>query len=182
MTNTFNVIKVSLKGKRKQENKYQSDRMWERLHWPLKVYFLKEKMINPNLKMIAIPDLESGGWDSKGPSSWFTVSFISILKLCDEFIGINVTIIVPIFYTEFGKFSGGHRTGEVFIPIPKKGNAKECSHYHIIAFISHASKVMFKILQAYFFNSRWTESFQMFKLDLEKAEEPEIKLPASVGS
>ena len=36
----------------------------------------------------------------------------------------------------------------VFIPIPKKGNAKDCSNYHIIALISHASKVMLKILQA----------------------------------
>ena len=36
----------------------------------------------------------------------------------------------------------------VFIPIPKKGNAKECSNYHTIALISHASKEMFKILQA----------------------------------
>ena len=36
----------------------------------------------------------------------------------------------------------------VFIPIPKKGNAKECSNYHTIAFISHASKVMLKILHA----------------------------------
>ena len=35
----------------------------------------------------------------------------------------------------------------VFIPIPKKGNAKECSNYHTIAFISHASKVMLKIFQ-----------------------------------
>ena len=35
-----------------------------------------------------------------------------------------------------------------FIPIPKKGNAKECSNYHTIALISHTSKVMFKILQA----------------------------------
>ena len=51
----------------------------------------------------------------------------------------------------------------VFIPIPKKVNAKECLNYHIIALISHASKVMFKILQA---------NFQMFKLVLEKAEEP----------
>ena len=34
----------------------------------------------------------------------------------------------------------------VFIPIPKKGNAKECSNYHAIALISHASKVMLKIL------------------------------------
>ena len=38
----------------------------------------------------------------------------------------------------------------VFILIPKKGNAKECSNYHTIALISHASKVMFKILQARF--------------------------------
>ena len=37
-----------------------------------------------------------------------------------------------------------------FIPIPKKGNAKECSNYHTIALISHASKIMFKILQASF--------------------------------
>ena len=36
----------------------------------------------------------------------------------------------------------------VFIPIPKKGNAKECSNYHIIVLILHASKVMLKILQA----------------------------------
>ena len=36
----------------------------------------------------------------------------------------------------------------VFIPIPKKGNAKECSNYHTIALISHASKEMLKILQA----------------------------------
>ena len=36
----------------------------------------------------------------------------------------------------------------VFIPIPNKGNAKECSNYHTIALISHTSKVMVKILQA----------------------------------
>ena len=49
------------------------------------------------------------------------------------------------------------------------------------ALISHTSKVMFKILQARL-QSIWTENFQMYKLDLEKAEEPEIKLPTSVGS
>ena len=36
----------------------------------------------------------------------------------------------------------------VFIPIPKKGNAKECSNYHSTTLISHASKIMLKILQA----------------------------------
>ena len=67
----------------------------------------------------------------------------------------------------------------VFISIPKNNNAKECSNYHTIALISHASKVMLKILQA---NSMWNKYFQMFKVNLEKAEEPEIKLPTSVGS
>ena len=69
----------------------------------------------------------------------------------------------------------------VFIPIPKKGNGIECSNYHTIALISHASKVMLKILQArlqHYVNCE----LQMFKLDLEKAEEPEIKLPTSIGS
>ena len=54
------------------------------------------------------------------------------------------------YASKFGKLSSGHRTGKrsVFIPIPKKGNAKECSTYRTIAFLSHASKVMLKILQA----------------------------------
>ena len=42
------------------------------------------------------------------------------------------------------------RKRSVFIPIPKKGNAKECSNYDTIEFISHASKIMLKILQARF--------------------------------
>ena len=46
----------------------------------------------------------------------------------------------------------------VFIPIPKKGNAKECSNYRTIALISHASKVMLKILQLCL-RSTWTEKF-----------------------
>ena len=61
----------------------------------------------------------------------------------------------------------------VFILILKKSNAKECSNYRTIALISHASKVMLKILQASFSNT-WTINFQMLKLILEKAEEPEI--------
>ena len=68
-----------------------------------------------------------------------------------------------------------------FIPIPKEDNAKECSNYHTIALISHASKVMLKILQARL-QQYVNREFQMFKLVLEKAEEPEIKLPTSAGS
>ena len=54
------------------------------------------------------------------------------------------------YVSKFGKLSSGHRTGKrsVFISIPKKGNAKECSNYHTIALISHASKIMLKLLQA----------------------------------
>ena len=71
----------------------------------------------------------------------------------------------------------------VFTLIPTKGNAKECSNYCTIALISHASKMMLKILQcSKCFNSSWTENFQMFKLDLEKAEEPEVKLKTYVES
>ena len=66
----------------------------------------------------------------------------------------------------------------LFMPIPKKDNAKECSNYCTIALISHASKVMLKILQARL-NSTCTVNIQMFMLDVEKAEEPEFKLPTS---
>ena len=69
----------------------------------------------------------------------------------------------------------------VFTPISKQGNAKECSNYCTIALISHASKECSKFSKPGF-NSTRTENFQMFKLDLEKAEEPETKLPTSVGS
>ena len=68
-----------------------------------------------------------------------------------------------------------------FIPVPKKGNAKECSNYHSIALISHASKVMLKILQARLQQYMNCE-LPMFKLVFEKAVEPEIKLPTSAGS
>ena len=67
----------------------------------------------------------------------------------------------------------------VFTPIPKKGNAKECSNYRTIALISQASKVMLKILQA---RLQQYVNFEMFKLVLEKAKEQDIKLPTSVGS
>ena len=53
------------------------------------------------------------------------------------------------YASKLGKLSSGSRTGKGhFIPIPKKGNAKEFSNYHTIAITSYASKVMLKILQA----------------------------------
>ena len=67
------------------------------------------------------------------------------------------------------------------VSFPEKGNAKEYSNYCTIALISHASKVMLKILQARL-QQYVNPNFQMFKLVLEKAEEPEINLSTSAGS
>ena len=69
----------------------------------------------------------------------------------------------------------------VFIPIPKKGSAKKYSNYHtmhsfgmLVRLCSQSHKLSF--------SSTWTENFQWYMLGLEKAEEPEIKLPTSPGS
>ena len=64
---------------------------------------------------------------------------------------------------------------------PKKVNAKECSNYRTIALISYASKVMLKILQARL-QQYVNHELPVFKLDLKKAEAPEIKLPTFAGS
>ena len=103
--------------------------------------------------------------------SYFKSSKIMLWKCCTQYA------------SKFGKLGSGHRTGKgpVFIPIPKKGNAKECSDYLTIALISHASKVMLKILQARL-QQYMNRELPDVQLDLEKAEEPEIKLPVSAGS
>ena len=67
----------------------------------------------------------------------------------------------------------------VFIPFQKKGNAKECSNYHTIALISHASKVMLKILQA---RLQQYMNYEIPDVQAVLAEEPEIKLSTSVES
>ena len=69
----------------------------------------------------------------------------------------------------------------VFIPIPKKGNARECSNCHTIALISHTSKVMLKILQARLQQSMNRELPDV-QAGVRKAEEQEIKLPTSTES
>ena len=69
----------------------------------------------------------------------------------------------------------------VFIPVPKKGNDKECSNYHTIALISHASKVMLKILQArpqQYVNSKLPDVQAGFR----KGRGNRIELPTSTGS
>jgi len=73
----------------------------------------------------------------------FQLSYLKILK--NEAVKVLHSIFQQIWktqqWTQCWKIS-------LFIPIQKKGNSKECSNYHIIALISHVSKVMFKILQA----------------------------------
>ena len=68
-----------------------------------------------------------------------------------------------------------------FHPIPKKGNAKECSDYHTIALISHTSKVMLKILQArlqQYMNCELPD----FQAGFRKGRKSEIKFPTPAGS
>ena len=81
----------------------------------------------------------------------------------------------------FGNSAVATGVEKVFIPVPKKGNAKECSNYCTIVLISHVSKIMLKILQARF-QHYVNQELPKYKLELGKAEEPEIKLPISVGS
>ena len=69
----------------------------------------------------------------------------------------------------------------VFIPVPKKGNAKECSNYCTIALISHTSKVMLKILQA---RLQQYVNYELpdIQVGFRKGRETEIKLPRSTRS
>ena len=69
----------------------------------------------------------------------------------------------------------------VFIPTAKKGNAKECSNYHTIALIQHASKVMLKIFQARL-QQYVARELPDVQAEFRRGRGPEIKLPTSAGS
>ena len=104
------------------------------------------------------------------------IELFQILK--DDVVKVLYSICQQIWKTQ--QWSQDWKRS-VISPVPRKGNVKECSEYHIIALTSQASKVMLNILQLGF-RGTWTGNFHIFKLDLEKAEEPEIKLPTSAGS
>ena len=70
---------------------------------------------------------------------------VELFQLEDDDVKVLHSICQQIWKTQQWP---QHWKSSVFIPIPKKGNAKECSNYHTIALISHTSKVMLKILQA----------------------------------
>ena len=87
------------------------------------------------------------------------------------------------YASKFGKLSSGHRTGkgQFSFQSQRKAMPKDVQTAIQFSLISHTSKVMLKILQARL-QQYMNCDFQMFKLDLEKAEEPEIKLPTSAES
>ena len=86
--------------------------------------------------------LESISMNKASGGDGIPVELFQILK--DDALKVLHSICQQIW-----KLSSGQRLQKsVFIPIPKKGNAKECSKYHTVVLISHASKVMLKILQA----------------------------------
>ena len=87
------------------------------------------------------------------------------------------------YASKFGKLSIGHRTGKGQFLFQFQRKAMP-NNVQTIAQL-HSSHTLAKWCSKFSkpgFNSTWTENFQMFKLDLEKAEEPEIKLPTSIGS
>ena len=72
---------------------------------------------------------------------WIPTELFQILK--DDAVKVLHSICQQIWKTQQWPQDWKR---SVFIPIPKEGNTKECSHYHTIVFISHTSKVMLKIL------------------------------------
>ena len=69
----------------------------------------------------------------------------------------------------------------ILIPVPKEGSIKECWNHWTIALISLLVRVSSKSFKQGF-NIKWIKNFQMFKVGIEKASEPEIKLPTPTGS
>ena len=109
-------------------------------------------------------------------SDGIPVELFQILK--DEAVKVLRSICQPIWKTQQWPQDWKR---SVFIPIPKKGNAKECSNYHTIALISHTSKVMLKILQVRL-QEYVNHELPDVQAGFRKGRGTEIKLPTSAGS
>ena len=139
--------------------------------------------------------LENSTMNKASGGDGILAELFQILKRCCESAAFNMS-------AKLGNSQDWKRSD--FIPIWKKGNGKEFSDqirsvaqscltlcdsmnrstpglpvHHAIVLITHACKEMFKILQARL-QQTWTKNFQVYKLALERAVEPEIKLPTSV--
>ena len=102
---------------------------------------------------------------------------LSVFEEFSSWLMITISNIIPAIILDGPQ----DWKSSVFVPITKKGNAKECSNYQTTVLISHASKAMLKILQArlqQYLNQELPDEQAGFR----KAKEPKIKLPTSVGS
>ena len=87
------------------------------------------------------------------------------------------------YTSKFGKLSSAHRVGkgQFLFQFQRKAmpkNVQTAKQLHSVHMLARLCSESFQLG----FNSMWTENFQMYKLDLEKGEEPEIKLPTSASS
>ena len=122
-----------------------------------------------NLKLVITTNKASGG-------DGIPVELFQILK--DDAVKVLHSICQQIWKTQ--QWAQVWKSS-VFILIPKKGNAKECSNYHTIALISHARKVMLKILQARL-QQYVKRELPDVQAGFRKGRGTEIKLPTSTGS
>ena len=109
-------------------------------------------------------------------SDGIPVELFQILK--DDAVKVLHSVCQQIWKTQQGPQDWKR---SVFIPIPKKGNAKECSNYCTVALISHTSKVKLKIPQAKL-QQYMNHEIPDVQAGFRKGREPEIKLPTSTGS
>ena len=116
--------------------------------------------------------LESIGMNKASGGDGIPVELFQILK--DDAVKVLHSICQQIWKTQQWQQDWKR---SAFIPIPKKGNAKECSNYCTIALISHATKVMLKILQA-----RLQQYMNCELPDVEAGFRKGSKLPTSAGS
>ena len=123
--------------------------------------------LEPDILECEVTTNKAGGdqWNS----SWATAN---IERWCSE----SAALIISANLENSAVATGLERVS--FHSSLKERQCQKRSNYHTISLISHASKVMLKIPQARV-SITWTVTFQMFKLVLEKAEEPVIKLPTS---
>ena len=120
--------------------------------------------------------LESITMNKASGDDGIPVELFQILK--DDAVKVLNSICQQIWKTQQCPWD---RKRSVFIPIPNKGNAKECSNYYTIALISHTSKVMLKILQVRL-QQYMNHELPDVQAGFRKGRGTEIKLPTSTGS
>jgi len=144
---TFHAKMCSIKDRNSMDSTEAEDikKRWQ--EYTEELY--KKDLHDPDNHNGVITDLEPDKWalesiteNKASEGDGIPVELFQILK--DDAVKVLHSICQPIWKTQQWPQDWKR---SVFIPIPKKGNAKECSNYCTIALISHTSKVLFKILQ-----------------------------------